>query len=192
MLLELSVKHGLSAWNAMGRCLQGALLIEQGDASGLVVLEAALDWLSEAKFALHYANFLGIFAKGLAVAGRVAEASKAIDEALDRSDRNTEHWCLPELLRIKGEILRLDLTKSKDAAAEGYFLQALEWSRRQGALSWELRAALSLAGLWHLNGKTAQAAKLLSAVYDRFTEGFETADLRTARSVLDEFRMQSS
>ena len=96
---------------------------------------------------------------------------------------------MAELLRIKGEICRLG--ESADAAREagGYFRQALDWARRQGALSWELRAATSLAKLWHHNDKTADADKLLSSVYDRFTEGFETSDLKAARALIDVLRM---
>ena len=55
-------------------------------------------------------------------------------------------------------------------------------------MSWELRAAISLAKLWHQNGKTAEADELLSAVYNRFIEGFDTVDLRTARALIDEIR----
>ena len=188
MLLELSAKHGLGAWNALGRCLQGMLLMARGDPSGLLLLQSSLDWLFKAKFALNYAAFLGVLAEGLAIAGRMSEASKAIDEALELSQSNAEHWCLPELLRIKGEVLRLDQSVHEAGATEGYFLQALDWARRQEALSWELRAATSLAKLLHHNDKTAEADKLLSAVYDRFTEGFDTADLKTARALIDELR----
>jgi predicted ATPase len=125
----------------------------------------------------------------LVAAGQVTEAHIAIDEALERCDRTGERWCLPELLRIKGEVLRLDRADEK---AEGYFQQALDRARRQGALSWELRAAISLAKLWHQNGKTAEAHDQLAAVYDRFTEGFDTADLKTARALMSELRGWSS
>jgi predicted ATPase len=112
----------------------------------------------------------------------------AIAEALELAEKNEEHWCLPELLRIKGEIIRSDGSANAASAAEDCFRQALDWARRQGALSWELRAATSLARLWHRNGRTAEADDLLSAVYDRFTEGFDTVDLKTAAALLEEFR----
>ena len=67
-------------------------------------------------------------------------------------------------------------------------LQALDWARRQQALSWELRAATSLAELWHGRGKTADAEQLLSSVYNKFSEGFETSDLKTARALIHMFR----
>ena len=83
----------------------------------------------------------------------------AIDESLGRCDRGEVRWCLPELLRIKGELLRLDGSADAIAAAEEHYKQALEWARRQEALSWELRAATSLAELWHGRGETADAER---------------------------------
>jgi predicted ATPase len=71
------------------------------------------------------------------------------------------------------------------AAAEDHFRQALDWARRQGALSWELRAATSLARLLRDQSRAADALALLQPVYDRFTEGFETADLKAAKALID-------
>jgi predicted ATPase len=70
-------------------------------------------------------------------------------------------------------------------AAENDFRQALDWARRQGALSWELRAATSLARLLRDQERRAEAPALLQSVYDRFTEGFDTADLKAAKALLD-------
>jgi predicted ATPase len=72
--------------------------------------------------------------------------------------------------------------------AEDHFRQALDWARRQGALSWELRAATSLARLLRDQGRSADALALLQPVYDRFTEGFGTANLKTAKALLDTLR----
>jgi len=71
-------------------------------------------------------------------------------------------------------------------AAEEHFLHSLDWARRQGALSWELRASTSLARLQHQHGRTQKARELLTPVYDRFTEGFETSDLMAAKGLLDQ------
>jgi predicted ATPase/DNA-binding winged helix-turn-helix (wHTH) protein len=191
MLLDCSTKTGLSTWNALGRCLEGRLFLARGDLAGLSILRAALGWLRDARFAFHFAISLGALAEGLTAAGQCVEARQAIDEALEKAESDEELWCMAELLRIKGEVLRLEGSANADGVAEDYFQQALDWSRRQGALSWELRAATSLAKLWRDNGKTAEAAELLSAVYDRFTEGFETSDLRAARALMDEFYRRS-
>lgn len=187
MLLELSAKSTLNTWNALSRCLQGTLLLAQGDFAGLPILRNALNSLREARFALRYAVSLGALALGLASAGQPAEARAAIEDALERADSNGEAWCLPELLRIKGEILRSGGAADANEKAEDCFRQALDLARRQQALSWELRAAMSLAGLWRDAGKIAEAKDLLSGVYDRFAEGFDTVDLRTARALIEAF-----
>jgi predicted ATPase len=87
------------------------------------------------------------------------------------------------LLGIKGELLLLQAAPEA-AAAEDHFRQALDWARRQGALSFELRAATSLARLQSDQGRPADAMALLQPVYHRFTEGFETADLKAAKALL--------
>jgi predicted ATPase len=74
--------------------------------------------------------------------------------------------------------------------AEDCFREALASAQKQGALSWELRVATSLGKLWHRAGRTGEANELVSAVYDRFKEGFDTADLRTARGLIDGFRSE--
>jgi predicted ATPase/DNA-binding winged helix-turn-helix (wHTH) protein len=187
MLLDRSSKHALTARNAQGRCLQGMLLLAQGDIAGVELLRTALEWLRQARFGLGHTISLGALAQGLAAAGQMAEAHIAIDEALERSDRNEERWCMPELLRIKGELVLSDGPAAAAETAESFFLQALDWARRQVALSWELRTATSLAKLWHQDGKTSEANDLLSAVYQRFDEGFDTSDLMAARALMDEF-----
>ena len=107
----------------------------------------------------------------------------AIDEALNRTERNSGFWWMPEALRLKGEILLLS-DQANVRSAEDYFRRSLDLAHHQGALSWELRAAASLARLLRDQGRAADALALLQPVYDRFTEGFETADLKTARNLL--------
>jgi predicted ATPase len=124
-------------------------------------------------------------AEGLGKAGQIADAFDAIDDAIARAERTEELWQFPELLRVKGELLLLQDSVPQIAAAEDYFRQALNWARRQDALSWELRAAVSLARLLHDQGRSAEALALVQPVYDRFTEGFETADLKAAEALLD-------
>ena len=85
----------------------------------------------------------------------------------------------------KGELL---LRNDEPTAAEEHFRQALDWARRQDALSWELRGATSLARVWHRQRRTSQARKVLEPVYRRFKEGFKTADLITAKALLDALR----
>jgi predicted ATPase len=94
-------------------------------------------------------------------------------------------WPIAEFLRVKGELLLLQGASAAGAAAEDHFRRAIDWVRRQGALSFERRAATSLARLLRNQGRSADATALLQPVYDRFTEGFDTADLKTAKALLD-------
>ena len=89
------------------------------------------------------------------------------------------------MLRVKGEVVLLQDAAPQAAAAEDYFRRALDWAHRQGALSWELRAAVSLARLLRDQARSAEALALLQPVYNRFIEGFETADLKAAKALLE-------
>jgi predicted ATPase/DNA-binding winged helix-turn-helix (wHTH) protein len=189
MLLDHSAKHVLALWHAWARCLEGALFIRRGDVKpGLSLLRTALDELRESEFALPYTVFLGALAEALAGVGQVTQGIVAIDEALARSERDDERWCVAELLRVKGELVLREGAPGAAAVAEDHFAQALDWARRQGALSWELRAATSLARLWRDQNRTKAAREILAPVYDRFTEGLETTDLKGAKLLLDGLR----
>jgi predicted ATPase len=189
MLLDYSAKHVLVFWHAWARCLEGALFIKRGDMeTGLRLLRTALDELREGKFALPSTIFLSALAEGLAGVGQVTEGIAAIDEALARSERDEERWYVPELLRVKGELVLREDAPDAASIAEDHFRQALHWARGQGALSWELRAATSLARLWRDQDRTRAAREILAPVYDRFTEGFETTDLKAAKCLLDRLR----
>ena len=188
MLLENLERHGLAVWHAWGRCFEGVLRIEQGDADvGLRLLVDALHAVRATGFVRYYISFLGTLAEAMAEVGQLAQGLAAIDEALTLSERSEGHWCLAELQRIKGELVLLEGAPQAATAAEGYFLRALDRAREQGALSWELRAATSLAHLHHRGGRTPEAHAGLAPVYARFTEGFETNDLRVAKALLDAF-----
>jgi len=89
------------------------------------------------------------------------------------------------LLRIRGELLLLQGGFGAAGAAEDHYQQALGWARPQGALSWELRAATSLAQLWREQNRSTEAIALLAPIYNRFTEGFETADLKATKALID-------
>jgi predicted ATPase/DNA-binding winged helix-turn-helix (wHTH) protein len=185
MLLDCSAAHALPIWRSWGNRIQGTLLIRNGDFdSGLELLRTALEQAPEADFQPRFTWFLGQLAEGLGRAGRIAQGLDAIDGALTRSERNEECWCVAELLRIKGELVLLQGGFGATGAAEDHYQQALGWARRQGALSWELRAATSLARLWREQNRSTEAIALLAPIYNRFTEGFETADLKAAKALI--------
>src|SRR5271170_4859039 len=96
-----------------------------------------------------------------------------------------ERWYVAELLRIKGELLVQEATARSASAAENCFVGAIDVAREQGALFWELRGALSLARLRAAQDQRDDARQVLAPIYDRFTEGFATPDLRAAKAMLD-------
>jgi predicted ATPase len=170
MLLDSSAAHVLPIWRSWGHRFHGVLLIRNGDFdAGLRLLRAALEQSPEASFQPRFTWFLGEFAEGLGRAGQIAEGRDAVDEALTRSERNEDRWCVAELLRIKGELLLLQGGSGAAAAAEDHYRQVLGWARRQGALSWELRAATSLARRLHDQNRSTEAIALLAPIYNRFT-----------------------
>ena len=126
--------------------------------------------------------------EALGRAGQTDDGLAEVDKAIARCERTEGRWLISELLRIKGELLLLQGGSKAAAAAEDHFRRALDWASRQGALSWELRAATSRARLLRDRGHSADALALLQPVYDRFTEGFETADLKTAQTLMEAFR----
>jgi hypothetical protein len=127
-----------------------------------------------------------LMAEALGRAGQIAEGLAAVEVALTWTESTEERWAAAELLRIKGELLLLQGAPGAAAPAKDHFRQALDWARQQGALSWELRAATSLARLLGDQDRSADATALLQPVYDRFTEGFATADLKAAKALLDD------
>jgi hypothetical protein len=187
MLLDHSIRHALARWRAFARSYQGVLLIQRGDlGSGLRVLRAGFDEPGSAGAVPRF--FTSLMAEAMGRAGRIAEGLAAIEETIVHSNRSEERWAIAELVRIKGELVLLQNAPGATEAAEEDFRQAIDCARRQAALSWELRAAMSLARLWRDQGRTSQAHDFLVRVYDRFTEGFATADLTAAQALIDGLR----
>jgi class 3 adenylate cyclase/tetratricopeptide (TPR) repeat protein len=129
--------------------------------------------------------FLSLIAQVLCLFGRYEEALVTIDEALAVIEETGERFFEAEAHRTKGELL-LAKGKSKALQAEQSFRTAVEVARSQKAKSWELRATTSLARLLRHSGRRDEAGAMLSEIYNWFTEGFETADLKDAKALLDE------
>jgi hypothetical protein len=186
MLLDCSSNHELPMWRSYGRRFQATLLIRKGDLDGgLRLLRTSLDQPPDADFQPRFAWFLAQLAEGFRCAGQVAEGTVTINEAIARSERNEDRWCLAEVLRIKGDLAQSE--SGTTSIAESLFLEALDVARGQGAVSFELRAATSLARLLRDRGRSSDALACLRKVYDRFTEGFDTVDLKKAKLLLDSF-----
>jgi len=184
-LKERAEKYGLSGYYAYGSGFEGQLFAKQGNlALAERLLRSCLDSLRQGRSETLYTAFLTDLAEVLAKAARFDESLAAAAEALQRTERNDAFWWMPEALRVKGEIL-MQSNPSDLKLIEDCFTRSIARARRQGALSWELRAATSLARLWKQRGRPANADALLRPIYAGFTEGFGTADLRTARTLLE-------
>lgn len=195
MLLDHAKRHALGRWQLYGRGCQGVVAIRRGDiAAGLRLLRASFAELGETGIvAPRFMRSTAVYmAEALGQAGRISDGFIVIDAAIGRAERTKELWELPEFMSTKGGLLLLQSTSRDQAGAESCFRQALDAACRQGALSWELRAATSLARLLRDQGRPADGKELLQPIYDRFTEGFDTADLRLARTLLNELRQAQS
>ena len=186
LLRDHSARHTLARWHAWGRSYQGVLGIKRGDIdTGSRLLRAGLFEEAGDRFStLRLMAFQ--MAEVLARAGRIGEGLAASQEVIGPLEPYAESWRTAELLRVKGELLLLQGAEGAAADAAEQFRQSLDWARRQGALSWELRAATSLARLLHDQGRCADAKALLQPVFARFTEGFETTDLKASKALLDD------
>lgn len=173
MLLDHAQIHALRNWQLWAQCFKGAVMIRRGDTeAGLRVLRAELDEAGGTVMLPRYLPLLGELALCLGQVGEVEQAVRRVDQAIARCEQSGEGWFLPELLRIKAELMR-------DVDAASPLLRARDLARQQHARAWELRIAISLA-----RASGGAALDALAALYDTFTEGFATADMRAARDLL--------
>jgi predicted ATPase/DNA-binding winged helix-turn-helix (wHTH) protein len=185
-IIAHAAKHSLGPYHAVGLGLRGELAIKRGNPeAGLGIVRDCLDALYGNRHQILTAAFAGDLAEGLAMTGQVDEALATIDGAIADVRSTGESCDMPELLRIKGQVLRYS-SPNDSAKAEDCLRQSLDWAREQSALGWELRTATSLAQLWCGAGRAGEALGLLAPVYARFSEGFDTADLKAARKLLEE------
>jgi hypothetical protein len=171
MLLDYTARTSLTYYQMVGRCFEVALELRQGDTAEKQ--GRRLELLREPLISALQLETLGTLSEELVGA-----------EAIARAETGHAGWCAAEILRAKGEIILKRGASDAAFAAETLFRRALEIARQQDALSWELRAATSLARLWREQGGVREAHDLLASVYARFTEGFGTADLIKAKTLL--------
>jgi tetratricopeptide (TPR) repeat protein len=180
--IATAAEHGLRDIDSWARISHGwaqALLGRPGEGASLI--RAALT-AYRANGSLGWVPaFLTILAEAQALGGALADGLRALDEALTVNPE--ERFWRPETLRLRGEIRR---RQGEEELAEADFHAAIALAREMSAKAWELRAAMSLARLWHDQGKRAEARDLLAPVYAWFTEGFDTADLKDAAALLAE------
>jgi adenylate cyclase len=185
----LATEHGFLAWQAMGTLNRGVALSELGQhEEGLKQLQ---DGIAATRATGSGSNngltmYLGWLADASARIRRPADAQSFLSEALTLAQTTGERCNEAELYRLKGELILNAACGMRHAelTPEECFRKALDIARQQGAKSWELRAATSLARLWQQQGKQQDAYDLLAPVYGWFTEGFDTGDLVEAKELL--------
>ena len=128
-------------------------------------------------------HHIALLARACEIAGQIEKAVTLLEDAMQTAERTGEHWFAAELNRHKGQLL---LRQGRSEVAEELYRKALSIAGEQGAKLWELRAAASLARLRRDQGRPAEARDLLAPIYGWFTEGFDTADLKEAKALLDE------
>jgi hypothetical protein len=187
MLLDHTERHPVRLWNIWARCFNGLVTARQGDAaSGLQALRDGLEQAGEARLLPRFLFLQGEQARYLGETGEIQLPLESVEQILARCEARDERWYLAELQRIKAELIFARRNQDIFGDVEALFLASLDEARRQDALSWELRTALSLARFWKERQRSVEAGALLRPIYRRFTEGFATADLRMAKALLEE------
>jgi adenylate cyclase len=190
-VITVSTEHGLPYWLAWGTLLRGWAMCAQGNLEdGIAQMRQGLDAQRAAGGEDQRPYFLALLADGYWRIGESATALGMLDEAVSIVEKSGEHCYEAELYRLKGCFVTGGASNewaasARDSEAADCFHKAIAGARRQGARSLELRAASDLARLLQRQGKKADAKQALSEVYERFTEGFDTADLRDAKALLD-------
>ena len=185
-LIALSTEHEAPQWLAAGTIIDGSVQAERGGGEvAIAQIRRGLAAYGSTGAHLFVPYFLSLLARAYLKRGEPREGLRVIQEALERARTTGELVWEAELLRLEGE-LRLAGSPEDLAGARDCFRLAIEIARRQGARSWELRAALSLARLLAAEGERDEARRSLADVYTSFTEGFDTADLREVSAFLEE------
>jgi len=181
-LVRHAESHSLAPYAIVGRGLAGEVAIRRGDAKGGVeIVRQCLEKLHAAKHEVFATTLDVSLIPGLAAIGQFGEGLARIDRTIGRIEANGGLCWMPELHRIRGEILE---NTGNESGAEAAFRHSIELADRQSALSWGLRASTSLARLQSRQGRREEAREMLAETYGRFTEGFDTADLKAAEQLL--------
>ncbi len=188
--MRLATEHKFPLWLAVGVIYHGRALIEQGQIeAGLTQMEQGLADYQATGAKLCRSLFLVALAEAYGKAGQVEAGLTFLTEALIIVNQSGERLYEAEIHRLKGELLlkaKAERQEASPGSPEDCFLQAIEIARVQQAKILELRATISLCRLWQKQGKQEKARQMLAEIYNWFTEGFDTADLREAKTLLEE------
>jgi predicted ATPase len=191
--ITVAIAQKFAVVQALGPIMRGwAIAVQEHSPEGLVQIQQGLDMYRSTGAEFQLPHFLALLAEASGLLGQPEGGLATLDEALTLVEQMGERYYEAELHRQRGELLLLCGARShptqdsrEQREAEACFQHALDVSRQQQAKSLELRAAMSLSRLWQRQGKRAEACELLAEVYNWFTEGFDTADLQEAKTLLD-------
>ena len=186
-LVALAEEKGAPFRKAEGVLRRGYILTLTGAAKAVEIVTAGIDLWRSAGSTIFTPEHEFMLASAHADAGQFDDAWRCIGAAMTAMQATKERWCEAEAHRVAGEIA-LKSPQRDEAKAQAYFEHSLTIARAQHAKSWELRAATSLARLLSCQGKRKMARDLLAPIYDWFTEGFNTSDLRKAKALLRELQ----
>lgn len=189
--ITLSTEQGFAYWSACGTAVRVWALAEQGNSEeGIARIHQGLTAYQATGAELARLYFLALLAETYGNTGQAEAGLSVLAEALAIVDQTGEQCYEAELYRLKGELLHPSSLQTRESTggeeADVCFHKAIAVARHQGAKSLELRATLSLARLWQRQGKAEAARQRLAEIYTSFTEGFDIADLRQAKALLDE------
>jgi predicted ATPase/DNA-binding winged helix-turn-helix (wHTH) protein len=185
-LIALAHEQEFTLREATGIAIRGWVLAKQGQQKeGISKIRQGLATIQATGAAGLYSNFFVLLAEACGEAGQTQEGLRALTEAFDLVSRTGWAAREPELYRLKGELLLMQ-TNADTVQIESCFQHAIEVARKQSAKSWELRATMSLARLLRDTGRRDKAHTMLAEIYNWFTEGFDTADLKDAKALLEE------
>jgi TOMM system kinase/cyclase fusion protein len=183
--ITLATAQGFPLWRAVGSLLHGWALVQQGQAQeGIAQIEQGLRACRATGAEMRRPHFLALLAEAHGTMGQPEAGLTILAEALVHVEHTGERYYEAEIHRLKGELL-LQQSLDNQAEAENCFHHAITIAQNQQAKSWELRAATCLARLWQQQGKRQEVYDLLAPVYSWFTEGFDTADLKDAKALLE-------
>jgi predicted ATPase len=184
--LALATEQGFTLWVAVGTIFRGwaPAMQGQGEEGRAHVCQGIAAWRATGAV-LHVPYFCTMLAEVCDHLGHPAEGLQALAEAHTLVEQHEERYWEAEVCRLRG-VLLLRQPGTPQTEAEAWLQRALDVARHQEAKSLELRAAMSLSQLWQQQGKRAEAHALLAPIYGWFTEGFDTADLQEARTLLEE------
>jgi class 3 adenylate cyclase/tetratricopeptide (TPR) repeat protein len=182
--LAISAEQGYPLWMAFANAMRGWSLAALGQPTeGLRALQDGIDATRATGAGLWRSFFLTLLADAYAIVGQPRAGLKPLAEAAELIGTTQERWAEAETHRLRGRLMQ---SLGDDAASEDCYRHALDVARRQSAKLWELRAAMCMARLWRDQSKREEARELLAPVYNWFTEGFDTLDLKEAKNLLDE------